>query len=122
MLSLQNETKICMLSFTTRIILLFLAFHVIVETIAACIMLKKRDKSDDRARKCITVFFITSAIASLVEIFLVIVDPLGPNVYRLIDTKVILCGFLIFALYFTLSVLCCFSISPLNLFSSLSSS
>ena len=98
MLSLQNETKMCMLSFTTRIILLFLAFHVIVEAIAACIMLKKRDKSDDRARKCITVFFITSAIASLVEIFLVIVNPLGPNVYRLIDTKVILCGFLIFAL------------------------
>lgn len=98
MLPLQDETKICMLSFTTRIILLFLAFHVIVETIAACIMLKKRDKSDDRARKCIIVFFITSAIASLVEIFLVIVDPLGPNVYRLIDTKVILCGFLIFSL------------------------
>lgn len=87
-----------MLSFTTRIILLFLAFHVIVEAIAACIMLKNRDKLNDRARKCITVFFITSAIASLVEIFLVIVNPLGPNAYRLIDTKVILCGFLIFAL------------------------
>lgn len=95
---MQNETKICMLSFTTRIILLFLAFHVIVEAIAACIMLKNRDKLNDRARKCITVFFITSAIASLVEIFLVIVNPLGPNAYRLIDTKVILCGFLIFAL------------------------
>lgn len=95
---MQNKTKICMLSFTTRIILLFLAFHVIVEAIAACIMLKNRDKLNDRARKCITVFFITSAIASLVEIFLVIVNPLGPNAYRLIDTKVILCGFLIFAL------------------------
>lgn len=87
-----------MLSFTTRIILFCLVVHVIVETIAACIMLRNRDKADDRARKCITVFFITSAIASLVEIILVIVNPLGPNVYRLIDTKVILCGFLIFAL------------------------
>lgn len=95
---MQNETKICMLSFTTRIILFCLVVHVIVETIAACIMLKNRDKLNDRARKYITVFFITSAIASLVEIFLVIVNPLGPNVYRLIDTKVILCGFLIFAL------------------------
>ena len=98
MLPLQNETKICMLSFTTRIILFCLVVHVIVETIAACIMLKKRDKSDDGARKCISVFFITSAIASLVEIILVIVNPLGPNVYRLIDPKIILCGFLIFAL------------------------
>ena len=98
MLPLQNETKIGMLSFTTRIILFCLVVHVIVETIAACIMLKKRDKSDDRARKYISVFFITSAIASLVEIILVIVNPLGPNVYRLIDPKIILCGFLIFAL------------------------
>ena len=97
MLPLQNETKIGMLSFTTRIILFCLVVHVIVETIAACIMLKKRDKSDDRARKYISVFFITSAIASLVEIILVIVNPLGPNVYRLIDPKIILCGFLIFA-------------------------
>ena len=97
---MHTETKICfrMLSLPIRIILFFLAIHVIVEALAAYILLKNKDEMYDRARKCITVFFITSAIASLVEIFLVIVNPLGPNVYRLIDTKVILCGFLIFAL------------------------
>lgn len=87
-----------MISLSTRIILLFLAFHVIVEAVAACIMLKNRDKLNDRARKYITVFFITSSVSSLVEIIMVISTPLEPNAYRLIDTKVILCGFLIFAL------------------------
>ncbi len=97
---MHTETKICfrMISLFTRIILLFLAFHVIVEAVAACIMLKNRDKLNDRARKCITAFFITSSVASLAEIIMIISTPLEPNAYRLIDTKVILFGFLIFAL------------------------
>lgn len=97
---MHTETKICfrMISLFTRIILFFLGVHVIVEAVAACIMLKNRDKLNDRARKCITIFFIASAIASMFEIIMVVTNPLEPNVYRLIDTKVILSGFLIFAL------------------------
>lgn len=87
-----------MLSLPIRIILLFLAFHVIVEAVAAYLMLRNRDKLNDRARKFITAFFITSAVASFAEIIMVIATPLEPNAYRLIDTQVILCGFLIFAL------------------------
>ena len=71
-----------MISLSTRIILLFLAFHVIVEAVAACIMLKNRDKLNDRARKYITVFFIASSVSSLVEIIMVISTPLEPNAYR----------------------------------------
>lgn len=97
---MHTETKICfrMISLFTRIILLFLGVHVIVEAVAACIMLKNRDKLNDRARKCITTFFIASAIASMFEIIMVVTNPLELNAYRLIDTKVILFGFLIFAL------------------------
>ena len=97
---MQNETKICfrMLSLSIRIILFFLAIHVIVEALAAYILLKNKDEMYDRARKCITTFFITSSVASLAEIIMVIATPLEPNAYRLIDTQVILCGFLIFAL------------------------
>lgn len=94
------ETKICfrMLSLSIRIILFFLAIHVIVEALAAYILLKNKDEMYDRARKCITVFFIASSVASLAEIIMVIATPLEPNAYQLIDTQVILCGFLIFAL------------------------
>ncbi|MEE0950616.1 MAG: helix-turn-helix domain-containing protein [Paludibacteraceae bacterium] len=87
-----------MLSLSIRIILFFLAIHVIVEALAAYILLKNKDEMYDRARKCITAFFITSSVASLAEIIMVIATPLEPNAYRLIDTQVILCGFLIFAL------------------------
>ncbi|MEE1095952.1 MAG: helix-turn-helix domain-containing protein [Paludibacteraceae bacterium] len=87
-----------MLSLSIRIILFFLAIHVIVEALAAYILLKNKDEMYDRARKYITAFFITSSVASLAEIIMVIATPLEPNAYRLIDTQVILCGFLIFAL------------------------
>jgi AraC-like DNA-binding protein len=69
-----------------------------VEALAAYILLKNKDEMYDRARKYITAFFITSSVASLAEIIMVIATPLEPNAYRLIDTQVILCGFLIFAL------------------------
>lgn len=75
-----------MLSLSIRIILFFLAIHVIVEALAAYIMLKNKDEMYDRARKCITFFFITSSVASLAEIIMVIATPLEPNAYRLIDT------------------------------------
>lgn len=97
---MHTETKICfrMLSLSIRIIVLFLVVHVIVEALAAYILLKNKDGMYDRARKCITAFFITSSVASLAEIIMVIATQLEPNAYRLIDTQVILCGFLIFAL------------------------
>lgn len=88
--------------------LIVLGVHVFVQLAAAILIYIKQHNPQNRSWRYIFLFFVVSAVASLVEIMLVASQSFKPNSYKLLDPLINIPGFYIFA------VLLCYLIELLR--------
>lgn len=93
---------------TSVINLIVLGIHVFVQLTAAILIYVKQYAPQNRSWRYIFLFFVVSAIASVVEIALVANQSFAPNSYKLLDPLINISGFYIFA------VLLCYIIEVLR--------
>jgi AraC-like DNA-binding protein len=83
---------------TSVVNLIILGIHVFVQLAAAILIYIKHHEPYNRSWKYIFGFFVVSAIASTIEIALVINQAFAPQSYKLLDPFINIPGFYIFAI------------------------
>lgn len=78
--------------------LVLLGIHVFVQLVAAVLIYIKRHEPNDRSWRYIFTFFTLSALASVVEMSMIMYNAAFLDYYKLLNPSVIIPGFYIFAL------------------------
>ena len=78
--------------------LVLLGIHIFVQLVAAVLIYIKRHEPKDRSWRYIFTFFTLSALASVVEMFMIMHNAIVLDFYKLLNPSIIIPGFYIFAL------------------------
>ena len=78
--------------------LVLLGVHIFVQLVAAVLIYIKRHEPKDRSWRYIFTFFTFSALASVVEMFMIMYNAIVLDFYKLLNPSIIIPGFYIFAL------------------------
>ena len=78
--------------------LVLLGIHIFVQLVAAVLIYIKRHEPKDRSWRYIFTFFTLSALASVVEMFMIMYSAIVLDYYKLLSPSIIIPGFYIFAL------------------------
>ena len=78
--------------------LVLLGIHIFVQLVAAVLIYIKRHEPKDRSWRYIFTFFTLSALASVVEMFMIMYSAIVLDYYKLLSPPIIIPGFYIFAL------------------------